>query len=67
MRILVVCSNEAAERKEAEAAVRLAARVELSALATFLVDRQGNIKFMDTGFKPEEQAAKLRNAIQSLL
>jgi protein-disulfide isomerase/uncharacterized membrane protein len=35
--------------------------------ATFLVDRQGVVKFMDTGFKPEEQAAKLRSAIQGLL
>ncbi len=35
--------------------------------ATFIIDRQGNIKFMDTGFKPEEQASKLRSAIQGLL
>ncbi len=35
--------------------------------ATFLVDRSGVIRFMDTGFKPEEQLGKLRSAIESLL
>ncbi len=35
--------------------------------ATFIVDRQGVVKFMDTGFKPEEQLEKLRSAIKGLL
>ncbi|MBI5607956.1 MAG: redoxin family protein [Deltaproteobacteria bacterium] len=35
--------------------------------ATFLVDRQGVVRFYDTGFKPEEQLQKLRDAIASLL
>ena len=35
--------------------------------ATFLIDRQGVIRFMDTGFKPEEQLEKLRSAVASLL
>ncbi len=35
--------------------------------ATFIVDRQGVIRFMDTGFKPEEQAARLRQTIEDLL
>ena len=35
--------------------------------ATFLVDRQGVIRYKDTGFKPEEQAAPLKRAIDGLL
>ena len=35
--------------------------------ATFLIDRQGVVRFYDTGFKPEEQLQKLRDAIASLL
>jgi protein-disulfide isomerase/uncharacterized membrane protein len=35
--------------------------------ATFIVDRQGVVRYYDTGFKPEEQLEKLRNAITSLL
>ena len=35
--------------------------------ATFLVDRQGVVRFMDTGFKPAEQESKLRNAILGML
>ena len=35
--------------------------------ATFLIDRQGIVRFMDTGFKPEEQLEKLRSAIAGLL
>lgn len=35
--------------------------------ATFIVDRQGVIRYYDTGFKPEEQLQKLRNAVQSVL
>lgn len=34
---------------------------------TFLVDRKGIVRYMDTGFKPSEQAAKLRAAIERLL
>jgi DsbE subfamily thiol:disulfide oxidoreductase len=34
---------------------------------TFLVDRKGIVRYMDTGFKPAEQAAKLRAAIEDLL
>ena len=34
---------------------------------TFLVDRQGVVRYMDTGFKPAEQAEKLRQAILGLL
>jgi peroxiredoxin len=35
--------------------------------ATFVVDRQGVIRFKDTGFKPEEQLAKLRETVSGLL
>ena len=35
--------------------------------ATFIVDRKGVIQYMDTGFKPEEQAAPLQRAIEGLL
>ncbi len=35
--------------------------------ATYLVDRSGVIRYKDTGFKPEEQAEKLKQAIESLL
>ncbi|MFZ4578410.1 MAG: redoxin domain-containing protein [Myxococcota bacterium] len=35
--------------------------------ATFIVDRQGVIRFKDTGFKPEEQLAKLRDIVSGLL
>jgi protein-disulfide isomerase/uncharacterized membrane protein len=35
--------------------------------ATFLIDRNGVIRFMDTGFKPEEQLGKLKSAVESLL
>lgn len=35
--------------------------------ATFIVDRQGVIRYFDTGFKPEEQLEKLRNGVKSLL
>ena len=35
--------------------------------ATFIVDRQGVIRHYDTGFKPEEQLEKLRNAVKSVL
>jgi protein-disulfide isomerase/uncharacterized membrane protein len=35
--------------------------------ATFIIDRQGVVRFMDTGFKPEEQLEKLRSAVKSLL
>lgn len=35
--------------------------------ATFLVDRQGVIRYYDTGFKPEEQALPLKQAIERLL
>lgn len=35
--------------------------------ATYIVDRQGVVRYKDTGFKPEEQANKLRSAIQRLL
>ena len=35
--------------------------------ATFIVDKQGVIRFKDTGFKPEEQLEKLRSAVQGLL
>ena len=35
--------------------------------ATFIIDRQGIVRFMDTGFKPEEQLEKLRNAVKSQL
>jgi protein-disulfide isomerase/peroxiredoxin/uncharacterized membrane protein len=34
---------------------------------TFLVDRKGIVRYMDTGFKPAEQAEKLRQAILGLL
>ena len=35
--------------------------------ATFIIDRQGVVRFMDTGFKPEEQLEKLRSAVKGLL
>ncbi len=35
--------------------------------ATFIIDRQGIVRFMDTGFKPEEQLEKLRSAVKSQL
>jgi protein-disulfide isomerase/peroxiredoxin/uncharacterized membrane protein len=35
--------------------------------ATFIVDRQGVIRYADIGFKPEEQAEKLKKAIEELL
>lgn len=35
--------------------------------ATFIVDKEGVIRFMDTGFKPEEQLEKLRSAVKSVL
>lgn len=35
--------------------------------ATFIVDRKGVIQFYDTGFKPEEQLQKLRDAITKQL
>ena len=35
--------------------------------ATFIIDKDGVIRFMDTGFKPEEQLEKLRNAVKSVL
>jgi DsbE subfamily thiol:disulfide oxidoreductase len=35
--------------------------------ATFIVDRQGVIRYYDTGFKPEEQLQKLRDGITKLL
>lgn len=35
--------------------------------ATFIIDRQGVIRYYDTGFKPEEQLQKLRDGIAKLL
>jgi|GEM_PF-511444 len=35
--------------------------------ATFLVDRKGVIRYLHTGFKPEEDAAPLKRAIEKLL
>ena len=35
--------------------------------STFIVDRQGVVRFFDTGFKPEEQLQKLRDAITKQL
>jgi len=35
--------------------------------STYIVDRQGVVRFYDTGFKPEEQLQKLRDAITKLL
>jgi protein-disulfide isomerase/uncharacterized membrane protein len=35
--------------------------------ATFIIDRQGIVRFMDTGFKPEEQLEKLRSAVKAQL
>ena len=34
---------------------------------TYLVDRKGIVRYMDTGFKPAEQAEKLQQAIIDLL
>ncbi len=34
---------------------------------TYLIDRRGVVRYMDTGFKPAEQAAKLKQAIIDLL
>ena len=35
--------------------------------ATFLIDRQGVVKFFSTGFKPEEDAPRLKSRIEQLL
>lgn len=35
--------------------------------ATFIIDKQGVVRFTDTGFKPEEQLEKLRAAVKSVL
>ena len=35
--------------------------------ATFIIDRQGVVRYYSTGFKPEEQLEPLRNAITSQL
>jgi peroxiredoxin len=35
--------------------------------ATFLIDNKGVIQFQSTGFKPEEDAARLEDAIKRLL
>ncbi len=35
--------------------------------ATFIIDREGVIRYYDTGFKPEEQLQKLRDGITKLL
>ena len=34
---------------------------------TYLIDRKGIVRYMDTGFKPSEQAEKLKQAIVDLL
>ena len=35
--------------------------------ATFLIDRKGVVKFYSTGFKPEEDAPRLKSRIEQLL